>query len=337
MDTTQPILVTGAAGFIGFHLTRRLLDEGYSVIGVDEVNAYYPTMIKERRVALLEQRDGFKLERINLADTDAVDDLVRRERPTLICHLAAQAGVRHSLRFPHDYTASNVEGTLNILEACRHHEVARLAYASSSSVYGGNTKVPFSESDSVDTPISLYAATKKACELMAHAYTKLFGFQTIGLRFFTVYGRWGRPDMAMWEFTERILANEPIKVFNHGQMRRDFTHVDDITAGVRASLFADGLEPYEIFNLGNHRSESLMHMIEVVEQACGREAEKIMLPMQPGDVQATYADIDRARTKLGFEPSTPIEDGIPDFVEWYRGEPEIAAAAREWRLAQQAG
>jgi UDP-glucuronate 4-epimerase len=327
----RPILVTGAAGFIGFHVSKRLLDDGRRVVGIDQVNDYYPPLLKERRLTELESCERFSLVRTDLDAAADVDAVFALERPELVCHLGAQAGVRHSLQHPFAYTQSNIEGTLSILEACRHHGVQRLVYASSSSVYGGNTKVPFSETDPVDNPVSLYAATKKACELMAHTYTHLFGFQTVGLRFFTVYGRWGRPDMAYWEFTERILHGEPIKVFNHGQMQRDFTHVGDIVEGVRASLFADGLEPYEVFNLGNHQPEALGHMIEVIEQACGREAEKVMLPMQPGDVPATYADVDKARRKLGYEPSTPIAEGLPDFVEWYRSVPDIAEAVWRWR------
>jgi UDP-glucuronate 4-epimerase len=334
MASKQPILLTGAAGFIGFHLAQRLLAGGHAVVGFDGVNAYYPTLIKERRLAQLAEAPGFTFVRGELADAAAVEAVFAETRPELVCHLAAQAGVRHSLRCPRDYTASNIEGTLNILEGCRHHGVRRLVYASSSSVYGGNTKVPFSESDPVNTPISLYAATKRANELMAHSYTHLFGFQTVGLRFFTVYGRFGRPDMALWEFTERILADEPIKVFNHGDMRRDFTHVSDIVAGVEASLLADGLADYELFNLGNHRSEALLDMIAEIERACGKTARKILLPMQPGDVPSTYADVDHAADKLGFAPRTPISVGVPDFVAWYKSEPEIAAAAKAWRLAQ---
>jgi len=333
MANERAVLVTGAAGFIGSHVCHRLLDQGQAVVGVDSLNAYYPVLIKERRLEMLRAREGFSFAQFDLADHAAVDACFAAHEPELVCHLAAQAGVRHSLRFPREYTRSNVDGTLNILEGCRHHGTRRLVYASSSSVYGGNTKIPFSETDPVDTPISLYAATKRACELMAHTYTHLFGLQTVGLRFFTVYGRWGRPDMAIWEFTERILSGEPIKVFNHGDMQRDFTHVSDIAAGVLGSLFADGLEPYEVFNLGNHRPEQLLAMIAVIERACGVSAEQIMLPMQPGDVPATYADVARARAKLGFDPRTPIEEGIPDFVQWYRAEPAIAAAAKSWRTA----
>ncbi|MBI2298780.1 MAG: NAD-dependent epimerase/dehydratase family protein [Armatimonadetes bacterium] len=327
------MLVTGTAGFIGFHLATRLLDDGHAVIGVDAVNDYYPVVVKQRRLALLEARDGFLRVDADLADAAAVNRVFDAHRPELVCHLAAQAGVRYSLEYPHAYTLSNIEGTLNILEACRHHGVQRLVYASSSSVYGGNTKVPFSEADPVEQPISLYAATKRSNELMAHTYTHLFKLQTVGLRFFTVYGRWGRPDMALWIFTESILDGKPIKLFNYGRMKRDFTHVTDIVAGVRASLFTDGLEPFELFNLGNHRTEELLTMVGLIEQACGREADKRLVEMQPGDVPATYADVARAQAKLGFDPQTPISVGIPDFVEWYRGVPDLADAVRTWRAA----
>ncbi|MCC7491593.1 MAG: NAD-dependent epimerase/dehydratase family protein [Fimbriimonadaceae bacterium] len=333
MASATPIVLTGAAGFIGFHLAHRLLAAGHRVVGVDVVNDYYPVVVKQRRLALLREQPGFSFAALDLADAEAFADLVARERPSRVCHLAAQAGVRYSLTHPRVYTASNIEGTLNVLEACRHHGVERLVYASSSSVYGGNTKVPFSEGDPVNTPISLYAATKRANELMAHTYTHLFGLQTVGLRFFTVYGRWGRPDMALWIFAEKILAGEAIPVFNQGQLKRDFTHVSDIVAGLDACLFAEGLAPYEVLNLGNHQSEELMTLIDLLEQALGRPALRNLLPMQPGDVPATYADIAQAQTKLGFHPRTPLAVGVPDFVEWYRSEPEIAAAVAAWRAA----
>lgn len=331
MTSDRPILVTGAAGFIGYHLCQSLLADGHAVVGVDVVNDYYPTVLKRRRLERLQQHMGFCMAEIDLAQQEPVSQLFTQHQPALVCHLAAQAGVRYSLQHPHAYTASNIEATLCVLEACRHHGVERLVYASSSSVYGGNTKVPFSEGDPVTQPISLYAATKRACELMAFTYTHLYGLQTIGLRFFTVYGTWGRPDMALWIFTERILNGVPIPVFNHGDMRRDFTHITDIVAGIRGSLFSDGLEPYELFNLGNHHSEPLLRMIELLEQACGREAIKDMKPMQPGDVPATWADVDKARHKLGFAPDTPIDQGIPEFVAWYRDHPDLAEAVREWR------
>ncbi len=312
-------LVTGTAGFIGFHLAQALLDAGQEVVGLDNFNDYYSVQLKRDRHALLEKRPGYRGVAMDLCDYEGLRRLVAETRPAVVCHLAAQAGVRYSLTNPFVYGKSNLEGFLNILEVCRHAEPRpRLVYASSSSVYGGNTKLPFSEDDRVDTPISLYAATKKANELMAHAYSHLYGMQTIGLRFFTVYGPWGRPDMAMWLFTEAMLAGKPIPVFNHGRMRRDFTYIDDIVAGLRGAMTADGLGRYEIFNLGNHRSEDLMEMIRILGETLGVEPRMEMLPMQAGDVPATYADTERARARLGFEPTTPIQVGIPRFVRWYR-------------------
>ena len=312
------ILVTGTAGFIGFHLANSLLDDGHEVVGIDNFNDYYSVQLKRDRHALLEKRDGYTGIDADLCDVKALDDCFSEHTFDLVCNLAAQAGVRYSIENPRAYQKSNLEACLNILEACRHANVGRLVYASSSSVYGGNKELPFKESQSVDSPVSLYAATKKANELMAHVYTHLYGLQTVGLRFFTVYGPWGRPDMALWLFTKALLAGEPIKVFNHGDMQRDFTYVDDIIAGVKGSLFEPDLEQYEIFNLGNHRSEQLMDMIKTLSEALGVEPEMVMLPMQPGDVPATYADIDLAQRKLGFAPTTPISEGIPQFVEWYR-------------------
>ena len=311
------IVVTGSAGFIGFHLSRELLKQGHRVIGIDNLNDYYLVAIKEMRHEILKQSGDFKEYRFNLCDRQQLEEVFKAEKIDMVCNLAAQAGVRHSLTHPYVYEQSNIAAFLNILEMVRHHEVPRLVYASSSSVYGGNTKIPFSESDNVDNPISLYAATKKANELMANSYTHLYGFQSIGLRFFTVYGPWGRPDMAMWLFTEAIKSGRKIKVFNHGDMRRDFTYIDDIVNGVVAALFNPNLDKYEIFNLGNHRSEPLMRMIGIIEREIGVTAEKEMLPIQPGDVPESYADIDRARAKLGFDPHTPIDVGIPNFIRWY--------------------
>lgn len=313
------VLVTGTAGFIGFHLARRLLADGHEVVGIDNFNDYYSVTLKEDRHRLLEALPGYRGERLDLTEGERLLALVREWRPDAVCNLAAQAGVRYSLTNPQAYQKANLEGFLNILEACRHADPQpRLVYASSSSVYGGNTKLPFSEGDRVDTPVSLYAATKKANELMAHAYSHLFGLQTVGLRFFTVYGPWGRPDMAMWLFTEAMLAGKPIKVFNHGKMQRDFTYVDDIVQGLCGSLFAPGLDGYEVFNLGNHRSENLMDMIALLAETLGVEPKMEFLPMQDGDVPATYADVARAQAKLGFSPTTPISAGIPQFVEWFR-------------------
>lgn len=314
----QTIFVTGSAGFIGFHLCRQLLEEGWRVVGLDNFNPYYDVALKRARNAILREHPLYTGVEGDLCDAALLDDIARKHQPSLVCHLAAQAGVRYSIENPMAYGRSNLEGFLNILELCRQHQIPRLVYASSSSVYGGNTKVPFSESDPVDQPVSLYAATKKANELMAHTYTHLYGFQTIGLRFFTVYGPWGRPDMAYWLFTEAMLQGKPIRVFNHGDMLRDFTYIDDILQGVRAALTADTLDPADVINLGNHQCETLGHFIDVLGDALGVTPEKIMLPMQPGDVYQTYADIDRAQQKLGYTPKTPIETGLQHFVTWYR-------------------
>ena len=312
------VLVTGTAGFIGFHLATRLLAEGHRVTGLDNFNDYYAVTLKEDRHRQLDGCPGYRGVRGDLCDLELLHRLFREEKFEVVVNLAAQAGVRYSLEHPFAYLKANLEGHLSVLEACRRGGKPRLVYASSSSVYGGNTKLPFSETDPVDNPVSLYAATKKSDELMSHAYSQLYGMQTIGLRFFTVYGPWGRPDMAMWGFTERILQGQPVPVFNHGDMRRDFTYVDDIVSGIIGAMTAPGLAPYEIFNLGNHQSEKLLDMIAVLEAALGRPAKLELLPMQPGDVPATYADIEKARTKLGFAPTTPIAAGIPRFVAWYK-------------------
>ncbi len=317
------IAVTGIAGFIGYHCARALMAEGCQVIGVDNLNDYYAPALKRARLEALGTAGDFRFEKLDLADYEPLAALFADARPELVLHLAAQAGVRYSLENPHAYVRSNLVATANILECCRHNGVRRLVYASSSSVYGGNQKLPFSEDDPVDRPISLYAATKKSNELTAHTYTHLYGLPTVGLRFFTVYGPWGRPDMAMWLFTDAIMRDRPIKVFNHGDMRRDFTYIDDIVQGVKASLFAEGLDPYEVFNLGNHRSEQLLYLIEVIERNLGKRAERVMLPMQDGDVRATYADIDRARQKLGFQPTTRIEEGVAAFIDWFRAHPQF--------------
>jgi UDP-glucuronate 4-epimerase len=315
-------LVTGAAGFIGFHTCQKLLARGEKVVGVDIVNDYYDPTLKEARLAQFEGEKGFTFLRADLAEQDTVDALLTRHGDiTHIIHLAAQAGVRYSLINPRAYTRSNIDGTLSMLELARHlPKCQHLAYASSSSVYGSNKKLPFAVEDRVDNPISLYAATKKACELMAHTYSHLFEVPTTGLRFFTVYGPWGRPDMSAFLFLKAILAGEPINVFNHGDMRRDFTFIDDIVAGVLA--IADGppsgKPPYKVYNIGNHRSEELMRFIGLIEQAAGRKAEINFLPMQPGDVKETYADITPIQEEFGFQPATSIDQGIPRFVEWYR-------------------
>jgi UDP-glucuronate 4-epimerase len=326
------ILVTGAAGFIGMHTAARLLDRGDTVVGLDNLNDYYQPRLKHDRLALLEGRSGFSFQRLALEDRDGINRLFETHRFDRVIHLAAQAGVRYSLTNPQAYVDANLVGFVNILEACRHQQVAHLTYASSSSVYGANRKIPFSVEDRVDHPVSLYAATKKANELMAHTYSHLFALPTTGLRFFTVYGPWGRPDMAMWMFTKAILAGRPIDVFNHGRMKRDFTFVDDIVEGVirtsdtipTAQTVASDADdcgtaaPYRVYNIGNNQPVELMHLIETLESALGQKAEKNMLPMQPGDVPATYANIDALQRDVGFRPSTPIEVGVKKFVAWYK-------------------
>lgn len=328
------ILVTGAAGFIGLHVARILLDRGDEVVGVDNLNDYYPVQLKRDRLAQLLPRPAFRFEELDIADTHGVTRLFEAEGFDRVVHLAAQAGVRYSLTHPHAYAQSNLVGFTNVLEGCRHQRVAHLVYASSSSVYGGNTKMPFAESDAVDHPVSLYAATKKANELMAHTYSHLYRLPTTGLRFFTVYGPWGRPDMAPWLFTEAISKGKPIKVFNHGNMRRDFTYIDDIAAGVVASLDrvpepdpgfdaarpdpSHSTAPYRIFNIGNSEPVELNRFIAAVESALGRTAQRELLPMQPGDVPATYADTRALEDWTGLRPQVSIEDGIARFVAWYR-------------------
>ena len=311
------ILVTGSAGFIGSYTAHALLDAGHEVVGLDNFNDYYSVALKESRHERLEARPGYEGVRGDLSDYVLLSALFEKHDFDRVCHLAAQAGVRYSLQNPFAYEESNLAGHLNILECCRHHNVPRLVYASSSSVYGGNKKVPFSETDAVDHPVSLYAATKKANELMAHSYTHLYGFQTVGLRFFTVYGPEGRPDMAYWLFSDAMLQGKSIRVFNHGDMKRDFTYIDDIVRGVLGALFADGLEPYEIFNLGNNQPELLMDMIRYLGDALGMEPQMEMLPMQAGDVPVTYADIEKARAKLGYQPSTGLREGLERFVDWF--------------------
>ncbi|HVO13163.1 MAG TPA: NAD-dependent epimerase/dehydratase family protein [Vicinamibacteria bacterium] len=317
------VLVTGVAGFIGYHCARALQAQGHQVSGIDNLNSYYSPKLKDARLAELRKAGKLRFLEADLGDKAAITRLFEAERPDRVLHLAAQVGVRYSLENPDAYVSSNVVGTLNVLECCRAALVPRLVYASSSSVYGGSERLPYSEEDPVDRPISLYAATKRAGELMAHAYTHLYGIQTIGLRFFTVYGPWGRPDMAVWLFTEAISNGRPIQVFNHGRMSRDFTYVDDIVAGVMAALFDEGRASYELLNLGNHRSEPLSNLIAVIEKALGRKAEKQMVPLQPGDVLDTYADTTRSAARLGFQPKTSIEEGIPRFVEWFRAHPEF--------------
>jgi len=325
------ILVSGTAGFIGFHLAQALLNNGHTVIGVDNLNDYYCVALKRRRHEILKKQNAFIPTETDLCDLRALEETFQRYKPNLVCNLAAQAGVRYSLINPFAYQKSNLEGFLNIIELSKRHQVERFVYASSSSVYAGVKKMPFVEDQRLDTPISLYAATKKANELMAHTYSHLFGLQTVGLRFFTVYGPWGRPDMAMWLFAEAIQKGNPIEVFNHGAMKRDFTYIDDIVAGISGALFKEGLGGYSLFNLGNHRCEDLGRMIELIEKALGKKAEKKMMPMQPGDVSATFADIQSAQEKLGFSPTTPIEVGIGKFVEWFLENRELTDIVKRYR------
>ena len=328
------ILVTGAAGFIGMHTCLRLLAQGDEVVGLDNLNDYYDVRLKEDRLQLLLEHSNFTMKRINLADTVKLDQLFTNEQFQRVINLAAQPGVRYSLKNPHAYIQSNIVGFTNVLEGCRHNHVEHLVFASSSSVYGANTTMPFSAHHNVDHPVSLYAATKKANELMAHTYSHLYGLPTTGLRFFTVYGPWGRPDMSPSLFTSAILEGRAINVFNHGKMQRDFTYVDDIVEGVLRVLDqpalpnlefdsdnpdpASSYAPYRIYNIGNHEPIELMAFIETIETAVGRKAEKILLPMQDGDVMATYADTENLQLAFGFTPHTPINEGVGKFVDWYK-------------------
>lgn len=310
------IMVTGSAGFIGFHVAKTLLERGEKVVGYDNVNDYYDQDLKWARNSILEGYDNYKFYHKDLCDYESLEKTFDQHNITRMCHLAAQAGVRYSIDNPQAYQRSNLEAFTNVLEVCRHKEVDNLVFASSSSVYGGCTEIPFSEDYDITHPISFYAATKVANEVMAHSYHHLYGIPCSGLRFFTVYGPWGRPDMAMYLFTENMLQDKPIDVFNYGNMKRDFTYIDDIVSGVISSI--DNPFDYEIFNLGNHTTVNLMYVINKLEEALGIEAEKNMLPMQPGDVEKTYADISKAKNMLGFEPKTSVEKGIEHFVEWYK-------------------
>lgn len=327
----MPILITGAAGFIGFHVARRLLSRGESVIGIDNINAYYDPALKKARLEELRRSNAgeFKFERLDFADQQATERALEGYDFDRIVHLGAQAGVRYSIENPHAYVYSNLVGHLNMLEIARHRGSSHFVYASSSSVYGNNKTLPFTVEERVDKPISLYAATKKADELISETYSHLYRIPQTGLRFFTVYGPWGRPDMAMWIFTKKILAGEPIPVFNHGKMRRDFTYIDDIVTGIVSCAdhppqddgtpkAGGSVAPHRLYNIGNHRSEDLMRMIGLIEQACGREAKIEFLPLQPGDVAETFADISAIQRDLGFEPSTSIDEGVPRFISWYR-------------------
>ena len=330
----DPVLVTGAAGFIGFHVTERLLSEGHSVVGLDSLNSYYDPQLKAARLQILKRHSNFSFAKLDLADRSAIRSLFAQHRFPMVVHLAAQAGVRYSLDHPHAYVDANLEGFVNVLEGCRHNGCKHLVFASSSSVYGANTKLPFSVHDNVDHPISLYAASKKANELMAHAYSHLYRIPATGLRFFTVYGPWGRPDMAMFIFAKAILAGEPIGLFNHGKMRRDFTYIDDVSQAVvrlmdRAPQGQPDFDssmpdpstsraPWRIYNIGNNRPEQLTHVVSLLEKEFGRIAQKDMLPMQPGDVEATFADVADLERDIGFRPATTIEQGIARFAKWFR-------------------
>ena len=334
MAAVSPILVTGAAGFIGFHVAKRLLEDGRPVVGLDNLNAYYDPKLKDARLAELAKLPGFQFVKLDLADRAGMSALFARHRFPYVVHLAAQAGVRYSLIDPHAYVDANLTGFTNILEGCRHNGCRHLLFASSSSVYGSNTRMPFSVHDNVDHPLSLYGASKKANELMAHAYAHLFKLPTTGLRFFTVYGPWGRPDMAMWLFAKAILADEPIKLFNQGNMRRDFTYIDDVVESVvrlveRAPAAnpqwsgerpdpGSSAAPWRVYNIGNNNPVELLEVVRLLEQAIGKKAKRELLPMQPGDVPATYADVDDLMREVGFKPATPIADGIARFIEWYR-------------------
>ena len=329
-----PVLVTGAAGFIGFHVARRLLESGRNVVGLDNLNSYYDPKLKEARRDQLAKFDGFSFVKLDLADRAGMSALFAEHRFPHVVHLAAQAGVRHSLIDPYAYVDANLVGFTNVLEGCRHHGCKHLLYASSSSVYGANTRMPFSVHDNVDHPLSLYGASKKANELMAHAYAHLYNLPTTGLRFFTVYGPWGRPDMAMWIFASSIIAGRPIKLFNRGQMRRDFTYVDDVVEAVVRLVEhvptgnpqwsgetpdpGSSIAPWRVYNIGNNKPVELLEVVRLLEDAIGMKAKRELAPMQPGDVPATYADVDDLMREVGFKPATPIKDGIERFIKWYR-------------------
>ncbi|MFZ1807744.1 MAG: NAD-dependent epimerase [Cyclobacteriaceae bacterium] len=329
----KQVLVTGAAGFIGFHLSKRLLSESYLVVGLDNMNDYYEVSLKQSRLNLLKEIEGFEFRQLSIGDKEQLDQLFKEYNFSFVVNLAAQAGVRYSLTNPQAYIDSNIQGFINILEACRHHKPEHLIYASSSSVYGANTKMPFSVHNNVDHPLSLYAATKKANELMAHTYSSLYDLPTTGLRFFTVYGPFGRPDMALFLFTKAILEGKPIDVYNHGKMKRDFTYVDDIVSGIVKLLPeapvvnklwngdhpdpATSFAPYRVFNIGNNKPVELLRFIEVLEEKIGKKAVKNFMAIQPGDVPQTYADIEALENAVGFRPSTSIEVGIGNFVDWY--------------------
>lgn len=321
----KAILITGSAGFIGFHTAKRLLEEGNFVIGIDNMNDYYNPLLKEKRNEILSKYKNYKFYKLDFSNWDELNEKLKDEEIDLIVHLGAQAGVRYSLKNPWAYERSNVLGTLNIFEFARKKDICKVVYASSSSVYGGNKKVPFSEDDRVDNPVSLYAATKRCNELMAYTYHQLYGIQMIGLRFFTVYGEYGRPDMAFWKFTKNILLGKPIEVYNYGNMERDFTYISDIVNGIYASIEYDKSH-YEIFNLGNDRPVNLEYAISLIEKYTGKNAIRNYLPMQPGDAPRTWADLTKSRRELGYEPQVPLEEGLKRFVEWF---------VRNWEWVQE--
>ncbi len=328
------ILLTGSAGFIGFFVAKALLQRGDTVIGVDNFGDYYDPSLKRARNNILSEYKQFVSVEIDLGDNGLVTKCFDDHKPELVCHLAAQAGVRYSLENPHAYENSNLRGFLNLIEQSRRSGIRRFVYASSSSVYGGNTKMPYSETDPVNTPVSLYAATKRANELIAYTYAHLWGLQTIGLRFFTVYGPWGRPDMAYWSFFENIINGEPIRVFNYGKNRRDFTYINDVVLGVLTSLTSSRLDQYQIINLGNNSPVELEDFISILEQLAGVQAVKEMVGPQPGDVIATYADIEKARIKLDFAPTTPLAAGLETFVKWFWEHPGIVDSVRRFRMSR---
>lgn len=324
INRPEKILITGGAGFIGFHLSRSLLEQGYHVYAIDNLNDYYEVALKEERLKILIGYSGFHFERMDLADAESLKSLFEKERPEIVVNLAAQAGVRYSIENPEAYVQSNLIGFFNVLECCRHYPVKHLLFASSSSVYGANKKVPYSTEDKTDQPVSLYAATKKSNELLAYSYCKLYQIPATGLRFFTVYGPLGRPDMAYFSFTRKILAGETIRIFNHGDMYRDFTYIDDIVKGMEAILLHPPVQDengvdFKVYNIGNNHPEKLMEFVSILEECLGKKAKIHLLPMQPGDVYQTYADVSELVKDFGFKPDTPLKEGLKRFVDWYLG------------------
>lgn len=325
----KKILVTGVAGFIGYHLAERLLEDGYTVVGVDNMSDYYDTRIKDKRLAFLKKHKKFSFVRLDISKYEPLEKLIKAEKPAEIVHLAAQAGVRYSLVNPWAYASANYLGTLNVFEAAKRLKLPRVIYASSSSVYGSNKKSPFSEDDRVDTPISIYAASKKANEALAHSYNHLYGIEMVGLRFFTVYGRWGRPDLALFKFARRIAAGKPIELYNQGKMKRSFTHVSDIVGAISKLVSKKPAGAYKLYNLGGDEAVSLTKFVKLIEKELGMKAKIELSPLQPGDVPSTVADCSRARRDLGYKPTTSIEDGIKDFIAWFREEEQFLTTLSE--------